>query len=124
MSRRRGRRGGGAGCRKAGKKSNFSANPPPLKYAKMKNPGKVVHGAQAVIGAMDLALGKNVILRYSVITAGRTRVAHAMFDDILGRRLLNWWPTTGRWYCDGDGTKGKSKDAAEVLAIAISKIAV
>lgn len=42
---------------------------------------------------------------------------HWMFSD-GAYRLLNYWPTNGRWYDSNTGHKGIERDITEVLAMA------
>jgi hypothetical protein len=39
-------------------------------------------------------------------------------DEETDKRLLEWWPTNGTWWCKQTREKGKSRDAEEVVQIA------
>ena len=46
---------------------------------------------------------------------------HLLFDDGFGRRVLEWWPTSGTWWCKLDKTRGKADDYRAVIDLALAK---
>jgi hypothetical protein len=69
--------------------------------------------AQAQEAAVrQAALDSGLALRVNTVRCGRTGLTlHWMFDDQgTGRRLLDYWPSRGRWYSPLTGAKGKVPD--------------
>ena len=50
---------------------------------------------------------------------GQVRTAHVLFDDVHGKRLLDYWPGTGRIWIAREGKKGKVADCWAALDEAV-----
>jgi hypothetical protein len=46
-----------------------------------------------------------------------------MIDTEQGTRVLNFWPSSGRWWCAALGKKGVERDEAGLVELAV-KLAV
>jgi hypothetical protein len=45
-------------------------------------------------------------------------VWHFMFNDSDDRRVLEWWPSSGKYWCRIDGERGTELDSTTILIIA------
>lgn len=53
--------------------------------------------------------------------AGASVFLHVMLNDLDGRRLLNWWPTKGRYWIQNTGEKGVCPDIDTAVWLADQK---
>lgn len=69
-----------------------------------------------------LRRGMNLVCN-PVHSGGLQNTWHWMFNDgESGLRILDYWPTNGKWWCRRSGEKGICKNVMEAVEIA-SKIA-
>ena len=67
----------------------------------------------------DLASDHALSVRVSEVSCRPGVVTqHFMFDDAALRRVLNWWPGTGRVYSPMTGEKGKVEDGWAAIDMA------
>jgi hypothetical protein len=59
---------------------------------------------------------KGLRLRVGRPAGGRAR--HWMVEGPEGRRVVDYWPSTGRWWCQQDGRRGRLEFVWEVVALA------
>ena len=60
-------------------------------------------------------------LRVSFVTTGRrskSETRHWMVDDEQGRRVVDFWPTKGNWWCRATGETGECDEPAEIVEAA------
>jgi hypothetical protein len=48
---------------------------------------------------------------------------HWLIDSEAGRRILDYWPRRGRWWCAALGKKGVERDEAGLVELAV-KLAI
>lgn len=75
----------------------------------------------------ELASRRGMELRANRVVCSRTRgteTFHWMFNDgATGRRIVDYWPTNGKWWCQQNGERGTVLDPLEMIEVA-SKLAV
>jgi hypothetical protein len=66
------------------------------------------------------AMARGIVLEEKeVVNKGVVVTQHWMFNEQRkNRRLLNWWPTNGKWYDQETGDKGEELDFYAVLDMA------
>jgi hypothetical protein len=72
---------------------------------------KALHKARAV--------GMELSCNASTLSNGKESY-HWMFHDVdSGQRIVDYWPSTGTWYCPSSGERGKESDLARFFALAV-----
>jgi len=69
------------------------------------------------------AIREGVKLQVSRGLKVRSNFRHWMFNDADGRRLLDFWPSTGRYWCPLTGAKGKT-DVWRVMDLVLELLPV
>lgn len=83
---------------------------------------RVADAGQMVDEAANIATAFGIDVKANPVHHGRTQNTwHVMLtcEETL-TRLLEWWPTNGKWWCKLTGERGTSKDPEEVVQLAAS----
>ncbi len=75
----------------------------------------------ALKDSFDLADSAAINIVWSRCRSGATHFLHVMFNDLDSRRLLNWWPSKGNWWCPLDNSKGNCTSIDDALFVADQK---
>ncbi len=96
-------------------------NKPNKKERQRQSIEKAQQHETALREAASLVESAGMLLKWSHCQSGPTTFLHVMLNDLDGSRLLNWYPSSGKWKSPKDRTAGECDDIDTAVWIADQK---